>query len=90
MVMPNYCLCDICGEKVDMTSRLYIVTHQVMAGAFNDESVNQGDTVDLCPFHMSLMVKWLLSTQTMNPAPDRNSGLKFMRQITLLKENTKK
>ncbi len=90
MVAPMYYLCDICGEKVDIACRLHVVTHQVLAGAYSDEPVDQGETVDLCPFHMSLMVKWLLTTRTMAPQTNYAAGKLFMHQIKQLQGADKK
>lgn len=79
MATPSFYLCDVCGNRVPESCRVFIATGRSMDGAGSYET--DGEHVDLCHNHAVLAIKHALTDEVSNR---RQSNYK--RGLDLLEE----
>lgn len=83
-MIPQYLLCDICGERIEMDTSLFIETD----GYLDSDGDWKGNSVsmDLCPRHVKELIQTFLKDD-LNDKICHKMGQKLVNVYNYMKEN---
>ena len=87
MAVPDYLLCDICGEKLQRNHGIYIVTNSYTDS--DGDTRRDGVSWDLCPQHMKCLIAFLLEAPSLSPSPNLKLGREAVIMLDRLKAQNK-